>query len=107
MVISGQPGMGQTTIARMLALDFLSFDCHEGFHWVSSLDEIEYEWEESEQKQVFILDDYWGSVFHRERSRKDNYILEELIDKFRITDGKCLIITTREYIVQQELFFES
>lgn len=60
--------------------------------------------EKSEQKQVFILDDYWGSAFHRERSRKDNYILEELIDKFRITDGKCLIITTREYIVQQELF---
>lgn len=96
--------MGKTTIARMLALDFLSLDCQEGFYWVSSLEEIENEWEETEQKQVFILDDYWGAVFHRERSRKENYLLEEIIDKVVAAGSKRLIITAREYIVQQELF---
>ncbi|MDY5618729.1 ATP-binding protein [Faecalicatena sp.] len=104
LVISGQPGMGKTTIARMLALDFLSIDCWEGFYWVSSLEEIENEWDDFGQKQVFILDDYWGAVFHRERGRKENYLLEQLIDKFRASDNKWLIITAREYIVQQELF---
>lgn len=104
IVISGQPGMGKSTIARLLALDFLSLECYEGYYWVSSLEEIENEWEETEQKQVFILDDYWGAVFHRERSRKENYHLEELIDRFGREDHKRLIITAREYIIQQELF---
>lgn len=104
VVISGQPGMGKSTIARILALDFLTPEGYEGLYWVNSLEEIENEWEEGRQKQVFILDDYWGSAFHRQRDRRENYRLEELIFQLKRESNKRLIITSREYIVQQELF---
>ena len=79
VVISGQPGMGKSTIARVLAMDFLSVEYYEGLYWVNSLDEIEDQWEDSCDKQVFIMDDYWGAVFHRERGRRENSHLEDLI----------------------------
>ncbi len=104
VVISGQPGMGKSTIARVLALDFRTAGGYEGVGWVNILEEMENEWEEGGRKQVFILDDFWGAVFHRQRDRKENYRLEELIFQMKREDGKRLIITAREYIVQQELF---
>ena len=104
VVISGQPGMGKSTIARVLAMDFLSVEYYEGLYWVNSFDEIEDQWEDSCDKQVFIMDDYWGAVFHRERGRRENSHLEDLICQIKTEDSKRLIITSREYIVQQEFF---
>ena len=115
VVLSGQPGMGKTTIARILALGFLKPDPEEkaadgewtkwqrdGFCWVFGLDELEEVWEE-DTKQVFVLDDYWGAVLHRERSRRESMRLSDLIYQIEGAENKRLIITSREYIVQQAM----
>ena len=103
IVISGEPGMGKTTLAYILALEFLSVRGYEGFIWAETVEEIEAGWEYSEQRQVFILDDYWGSTFHKETGRKATRKLEELIYRVKDDENKRLIITSREYIVQQEI----
>lgn len=103
IVISGEPGMGKTTLAYILALEFLSVRGYEGFIWAETVEEIEAGWEYSDQRQVFILDDYWGSTFYKETGRKATRKLEELIYRVKADENKRLIITSREYIVQQEI----
>lgn len=103
IVISGEPGMGKTTLAYILALEFLSVRGYEGFIWAETIEEIEAGWEYSVQRQVFILDDFWGSTFHKETGRKATRKLEELIYLIKADKNKRLIITSREYIVQQEI----
>ena len=70
VVISGQPGMGKAPLLAYWRWIFLSMEYYEGLYWVNSLDEIEDQWEDSCDKQVFIMDDYWGAVFHREEEEE-------------------------------------
>lgn len=102
LIISGEPGMGKTTLARVLALEFLDVRDYHGFVWAENVDEVNSQWED-EQKQVFILDDFWGSVLYRDNQRRTNRKLEELFWRVQNDEQKRLIITSREYIVQQEL----
>ena len=50
-----------------------------------------------------MLDDYWGAVLHRERSRRESMRLSDLIYQIEGAENKRLIITSREYIVQQAM----
>ncbi|MGG0051815.1 restriction endonuclease [Bacillus atrophaeus] len=104
IVLSGEPGVGKTTIAQILALAYLQPNHLNGFVWVNSIEDV-YKMLENDQKQVFILDDYWGSIFREEHtSRKNEDRLDKLIKHIAGFNGnKRLIITTREYILQQVL----
>lgn len=104
IIISGEPGVGKTTLAYLLALAYLQPEDLDGFIWGNSIEDI-YNMLEDDRKQVIILDDFWGSIFHNENtSRKDESRLIKLIQ--RIIDygeNKRLILTTREYILRQGL----
>ncbi len=105
IIISGEPGVGKTTMAYLLALAYLQPDNLEGFIWANSLNDVYTLWEE-EQKQVIILDDFWGSVFNDDYTRRnDENRLDKLIKRIIELNGKKrLVLTTREYILQQGLF---
>jgi tRNA A37 threonylcarbamoyladenosine biosynthesis protein TsaE len=104
IVLSGEPGVGKTTMAQVLALAYLQPNSLNGFVWVNSIEDV-YEMLENEQKQVFILDDFWGSIFLGEYTRrKDEEQLNRLIKNIvEYHENKRLILTTREYILQQGL----
>ncbi|RHW43510.1 AAA family ATPase [Neobacillus notoginsengisoli] len=104
IILSGEPGVGKTTIAHLLALAYLQPANLDGFVWANSINDI-YAMLEDDRQQVFILDDFWGSVFNDElKSRNNENRLNKLIK--RIVESKTnkrLILTTREYVLQQGL----
>lgn len=104
IVISGEPGVGKTTMAYLLALAYLQPDDLGGFIWANSIEDV-YAMLEDNKKQAIILDDFWGSIFHNESSRRnDENRLNKLIQRIVDSEGnKRLILTTREYILQQGL----
>ena len=104
IVISGEPGVGKTTMAYLLALSYLQPHHLDGFVWANSIHDV-YAMLEDEQKQVIILDDFWGSIFQDESARRnDENRLDKLIRRIIESNGKKrLILTTREYILQQGL----
>lgn len=101
IMITGVPGIGKTSMARALALSYLTGYDLAGYVWVHSVQEVYNHWNDAE-RVVFILDDFWGSIFREDRTNQEEQRLVKLIK--RIYEGKeerRLILTTREYILQQ------
>lgn len=82
IIISGQPGMGKTTIARMLAREVLN-EYREGLYWLNNVDEIDSYWKHDNSYQIFVLDDYWGAAFYRKRNRSEAQKFEDIIVTMR------------------------
>ena len=53
-------------------------------------------------KQIFFLDDYWGSSFKdKNYSHIENTKFINFVDKISKTNNKILVITSRDYIIKQ------
>lgn len=98
VIISGIPGIGKTTLARMLVYDLLAKGMEEFVFIPSSIDDAVEMFDEN-KKQVFFFDDFLGStVFEMGEKRFDQKILS-FIYKVQHSQGKLFILTTREYIL--------
>jgi hypothetical protein len=111
VVISGEPGIGKTTLARVLVLHLLSdkfkdqpessnFDqfCYTNGNindFVSLLKEG--------KRQVFFYDDFLGQIALEEGEKNFDRRLITFIHYCKKSQDKLLILTTREYIFQQGL----
>lgn len=100
-IISGNPGVGKTTLAQILILKYLEEDYD--IHAVTSVDELE-DAVNAEGKVFIYYDDFLGRSLITETTQKNED--QRLIDIIRrIQSGKIankrLVITTREYILKQ------
>ncbi|PHC09935.1 hypothetical protein COE99_09520 [Bacillus toyonensis] len=100
IVISGIPGIGKTTLAKMLIYKYLT----EGYGLVKvsrDIDQAEKVFVEG-KKQVFFYDDFLGRVsLDRRLEKNEESSIVQFLRKVRRDDNKKLIMTTREYIFQQ------
>lgn len=103
LIISGEPGVGKTTLANQVALYYHTKYSFQSFVYASSVDEL-YTAESIYGKKVIVFDDFWGDTgfdaFGNGSKSKDLITFIEHIQKQK---NCILIITTREYILEQGL----
>jgi hypothetical protein len=99
-LLAGIPGIGKTTIAKMLARLHLENGC-QVVDVSRDVDEIDKAWLE-DTPQLFYYDDFLGQIAldHQLGKNEDRRLLR-VMRRVRRTPGKLLVLTTREYILQE------
>ena len=97
VIISGIPGIGKTTLSRMLVYHILANDFDE-FIKISSMDDAAQKFSEG-RRQVFYFDDFLGSNFFDVREIGFEGKILSFIQKVKRSQDKLFILSTREYIL--------
>lgn len=101
VIISGIPGIGKTTLARMLVCKLLGEDYEEAIR-VFTMDDAEEKLTEG-KRQVFFFDDFLGAnYFHVTEDGFESKVLR-FIDAIRRKPDKLFILSTREYILKSAM----
>lgn len=99
VIISGIPGIGKTTLARMLAYYLLTKGGYEAFVAISGNIDDGVSMFQDGIKQVFYYDDFLGSNTFIQLEKNFDKKLINLINAIKRRKDKILILTTREYIL--------
>lgn len=101
VIISGIPGIGKTTLTRILVYHFLSKGYEEFIYLSDSINEG-IEMYNEERSQIFVFDDFLGRNFleNKLRTNEEKQLLL-FIERIARSENKLLILATREYILRQ------
>jgi len=101
IIISGIPGIGKTTLSRMLIFYLLSEAFDEFVYLTDTIDDG-YEYFQDGKKQVFFFDDFLGKIrFDAKHLINADSKIVRFIEKIKKSPDKILIFATREYILSQ------
>lgn len=104
-IISGAPGVGKTSLAKMLLFNYLE----KGYEVISIVDSFRTGRERHQQgkKQIFYYDDFIGATFLGESgssfTRNEDREILDFIELIQSSPYSRLILTTREHILRQAI----
>ena len=104
-IISGAPGVGKTSLAKMLLFNYLEQGCEV----VSIVDSFRVGRERYQpgKKQIFYYDDFIGATFLGESgstfTRNEDREILDFIELVQSSPYSRLILTTREHILRQAI----
>lgn len=105
LLISGEPGIGKTTLAENLCLFFASKD-YEFIDIEESLSEAEGIYSRG-KKQIYYFDDFLGSnYFEAIENKKDSHIIK-FIERIRNDKTKRFVLTSRTNILNSGILHSS
>ncbi|HYI12858.1 MAG TPA: hypothetical protein VEK57_27665 [Thermoanaerobaculia bacterium] len=97
-ILAGIPGIGKTTLAEILMLEYLDQREFEVFRISESLREIK-PVRNAQRKQLFYFDDFLGKTTLDKLERNEDQRLIEFMDDARRNPNWRFLMTTREYIL--------
>lgn len=101
IIISGEPGVGKTTLARMLCTYINNKHKDIEFVAINSINDL-YEIYDSEKSQIYFYDDFWGDIKKEFNvTSKEQERLYNFIKSVNTSNNKWLVMTTREYVFQE------
>ena len=101
IIISGEPGIGKTTLAHAIISYLTNITEKIQFISVTSVEEL-YTTFDSERNQVFFFDDFWGDIAKNNAltNIEQNKLLD-ILTHIKNANNKWIVLTTREYIFNQ------
>lgn len=101
VIISGIPGIGKTTLARILVFHYLAEGFEEFVYLSDSIDDA-YTYFKEGKKQIYLFDDFLGTNFLENKlNTNEEKKIVRFIEKVSKSKDKIIILTTREYILAQ------
>lgn len=101
VIISGIPGIGKTTLARILVSHYLAEGFEEFVYLSDSIDDA-YNYFKEGKKQIYLFDDFLGTNFlENTLNTNEEKRIVRFIEKVSKSNDKIIIFTTREYILAQ------
>lgn len=102
LIIAGSPGIGKTTLARMLLAD-AALDGYESLS-ISGDAEEAYAVLQSGALQAFYYDDFLGTTFLQlPLIKNEDKRIAQLIQRVAASETSLFVMTTREHILKQAL----
>ena len=101
VIISGIPGIGKTTLARMLVYNVL-MNGYDEFININSMEDAAQLFTVG-KKQVFFFDDFLGSNFFDVKEGCFERKFISFIEEVQHNTGKLFILSTREYILSEAI----
>ncbi len=99
LIITGEPGVGKTTLSEMIIYKYLSKDYNLTYIY-DNIKDVEETLKEDDSKQIFYFDDFLGHTQAEiYRSKSAEVSLLKIIAKIEKADNKYLILNTRKFIL--------
>ncbi|GAB1822542.1 hypothetical protein HerbRD11066_57060 [Herbidospora sp. RD11066] len=99
-IVCGIPGIGKTTLARVLALAHAA-QGYEVYEISEDIEEVNAVWNEG-TRQFFYYDDFLGqTAFGDKLNKNEDARMASILQRVARSSSKRIILTTREYILEQ------
>jgi Restriction endonuclease len=99
LIICGEPGVGKTTLASQICLEYLANGC-QVFKIASQITEVEQVWDDS-SSQLFYFDDFLGANYLQALNGYEGSQITSFMRRVKAASNKFFVLTSRSSVLNQ------